>query len=452
MERLAKFIESTDNLELIKKELSSIHEYDIAQLLLLLDSDNQKKVLSIYDSDKIADIISFLDEDVAKELMDEMSLVDKADIINEMEPDDAVDLLKEATEEEQDKILDLVDEDLREDIKELSEYEEYTAGAYMTTRFVSVETKTDVKKAMKDLVTVAPDMESINTIFVLDNEKLIGKVKLKDLIIARSPKLIDDIMYTNFKYVSPETDIEVASKIIRDYDIYDLPVLDNGIMKGIITMDDAIDSVLEEASEDYARLAGLTTDQEEGESIGKTIKKRIPWLAILLVLDLFVPLISSMFNFMFSKEGISIIMIFIPVILGLAGNSATQSLAITIRNIANQSLNTKSVVLKHLLVEFTIGLITGIILGGLGFGLSYLMLYINKFDTLSRFNVALVISIATVISLVLSNLIGAIVPIILYKLKKDPAVASGPFITTLVDISSTVIYFVLALVLLYQVI
>lgn len=451
MDRLAKFIECTSNLELIKKELSSIHEYDIAQLLEILDSENRKKIYEIYDSDKMADIISFLDEDVASELMEEMSIVDKAEIINEMEPDDAVDLLKETTEEEQDKILDLVDEELREDIKNLSEYPEYTAGAYMTTRFVSFEVKTDVKKAMKDLVKIAPDVESINTIFVLDGEKLVGKIKLKDLIIAKMPCLVDDIMYTNFKFVSPDTDIEVASKIIRDYDIYDLPVLDNGIMKGIITMDDAIDSVLEEASEDYARLAGLTTDQEEGESIFKTIKKRIPWLAILLILDLFVPLISSAFNFMFTKEGISIIMIFIPVILGLAGNSATQSLAITIRNIANESINTKKVALKHLLVEVTIGLITGIILGALGFGLSYLMLLINKFDSLSIINVSMVIAIATLISLVLSNLIGAIVPITLYKLKKDPAVASGPFITTLVDISSTVIYFVLALVLLYNV-
>ena len=451
MERLARFIENTDNLQLIKKELSSIHEYDIAQLLLLLDKENRKKVYQVYTSDELADIISFLDEDEAKEIMDEMTIDDKIDIINEMEPDDVVDLLKESPVEEQDKILKLVDEDLREDVKTLSEYPEYTAGAYMTTRFVSVESKSDVKQAMKSLVQIAPDVESINTIFVLDNEKLIGKVKLKDLIIAKSPCLIDNIMYTNFKYVSPETDIEIASKIIRDYDIYDLPVLENGIMKGIITVDDAIDSVLEEASEDYARLAGLTTDQEEGESIGKTIRKRIPWLAILLILDLFVPLISSLFDFMFEKEGISIIMIFIPVILGLSGNSATQSLAITIRNIANQKFNTKKVVLKHLLVEITIGILTGIILGALGFGLTYGMLSINKFDILSKLNVSLVISIATLISLVLSNLIGAIVPITLYKLKKDPAVASGPFITTLVDISSTVIYFVLALILLYQV-
>lgn len=452
MKRLAQYITKTNDLNAVKESLNTIHEYDIAQLLLMLDSSNRKKIYAIYNDEELADIFAYLDEKDASLFLEEVSVAKKAAIINEMEPDDATDLLQESTENEQDQILNLVDEDMREDLMSLREYEEYSAGAEMTTHFISVLSGSDVKVAMKTLVSEAPDVESINTIFVVDDkEMLLGTIGLKELIITKSPCIIDTIMNPNYKFANTNTDIEEVIRLITDYDVYDLPILENGMIKGIITMDDAIDNLVDEASEDYARLAGLTTDQEKGETFTTTIKKRIPWLVVLLILDLFVPLISSLFDFVFTKTGLQIIIIFQPVILGLAGNSATQSLGIAIRSISNKSLDNKNGITKHLTKELSLGVLLGITLGLLSFVLTYAMLQLTKATTLNVFDVALTVGLSTMSALLISNFIGAVIPIIFYRIHIDPAVASGPFITTIIDVISVVLYFAFAIMFLYNI-
>lgn len=451
MKRLAAYIKKTTNIEAIKKSLNTIHDYDIAQLLLLLDSENRKKLYTIYDDEELAQIIAHLEEKDASYLLDEVGLTKKAAIMSEMEPDDALDLLQESSEIEQSKILELLDTDLRLELIELNEHSEYTAGAIMTPHFIKVLSHVDIKIAMKTLVSDAPQVESINTIFVTDEtDKLLGVIPLKKLFIAKTPCDVNDLMNSNFKYVNSDTDIEEVTKLIKDYGIYDLPVLEEGVLKGIITMDDAIDNLLDEASEDYARLAGLTTDQQKDESFMTTIRKRIPWLVALLILDLFTPLIGIGFQFLFEKPGLILIMFFQASILGLAGNSSMQSLAITIRGISNKSLDQKKAVRKHLGKEITLGLLFGVTLGIVSFIASYIMLSLRKEPIeLEIYKVSLTVSIAILIALVVSNLVGSLMPLMFYRFKIDPAVASGPFITTVIDVFSVVLYFVLALILLY---
>jgi magnesium transporter len=257
-------------------------------------------------------------------------------------------------------------------------------------------------------------------------------------------------MNTNFQWANVDQDIEESLKIIKDYDVYELPILENGILKGIITMDDATDALIDVAEEDYAKFAGLTEEEETNESVFKSIKKRLPWLSILLILDIFVTIIISQFEYLFTIDSMTILVIFQPMILGLAGNCGTQSLAVTIRKISNYQLDHKKPILSHIGRELSLGFITGLVLAITSFILTLLVLLLKQNNNQNIFVLATVVSIALFVSIVVANTVGSLIPIILNKCGVDPAVASGPFITTINDISSITIYFTLATLLIYN--
>ena len=302
---------------------------------------------------------------------------------------------------------------------------------------------------MKLIVQMAPEAETINTSFVTDEAgKLLGTVDLKKLIIARAPKTVDEIMKKNFMAVDVNEEIEVVVKKITDYDIYDMPVLENGILKGIITMDDALAAISEESEEDYAKLAGLTETEKIEEDIRQSIRKRLPILALLLVLDIFVAFIASAYDYLFTIPALAVITVFQPIILALAGNTGIQSLGVTIRKITTAELENRSQIWKHLSHELALGILSSIIIGALVFLFTTGYLYLIGESALFL-KIGIVVGLSVILGLVISNLFGTLTPIILDKLNFDPAVISGPFITTVLDIIAVLIYFSLTSAFIY---
>lgn len=443
---LKKLIEQTTDLTELKSILDNYHPYDIAILFADLDDSDQEKIIKCYSDEEFAEILSYVEDEDASDILEDLPEEKAAAIINEMEPDDASDVLDEMEEDVVEKVTALLDEDLQEDIETLSNYEEDTAGAIMNTNFIKVLTGSTVKQAMKIVTAEAPDAETINTIFIVDEQDaLLGVMDLKDLIVARMPKTVNDVMLENFVFADVLDDHDTIVKKVSDYDVKALPVLKDGKILGIITMDDAFDALTEEAEEDYAKLAGLTEDEESKESIFGSIKKRIPWLAVLLVLDIFIAMVISIFD----KEiqGYPILAFFQASVLGLSGNCGTQSLAVAVRRISDGDLDNKHGVRKHILKELLQGLGTGVILAIVSFLMVFVMLTIKKETEVAPYQMGLILGIAVLISVVLANFVGSLLPVIFYKMKIDPAVASGPFITTINDVVSVLTYFGIAMLM-----
>ena len=446
---IINLVEKTEDLRELREALNFYHPLDLAECFTSLNEEDREKLYAVFTNEELANIFSYLDTPNTIEVVEDINVEKLASIISEMEPDDAADLINEFDEEKAESILKFLEDDDRIDIQKLIDYDEDSAGAIMNSNYIEIKSGSDVKDLMKVIVTEAPDAETINTSFIIDNDgKLLGTLDLKKVIVTKSPCLVDSIMNDKFIAVNANEKIEDVIRIIKNYDIYDLPVLDNGILKGIITMDDALEAIVDEADEDYAKLAGLTTSEEHYESTLESVKKRLPWLSLLLILNIFVSIVISSFDYLF--EILTVLVIFQPIILGLAGNCGTQSLAITIRKIAQDELSQKSYVIKHLLKEITLGLGTGIILGILSFLFSSLLLYIRKDFDQNVIQVGFVVGLSIFVSLTMANLFGSLVPILLYKLKIDPAVASGPFITTLNDILAIAVYFSLATFMIFN--
>lgn len=431
------------------KESLKYHPHDIAAALPGLEPEERKKIYSAFSDEELAEIFSYLDEEDAEEILSEADVRKIAAVISEMEPDDAVDLLATLDETQAKNISEHLDEEVRENLAALYRYEEGTAGSIMTTNFISIASGKDIRDLMKLIVQMAPEAETINTSFVTDEAgKLLGTVDLKKLIIARAPKTVDEIMKKNFMAVDVNEEIEVVVKKITDYDIYDMPVLENGILKGIITMDDALAAISEESEEDYAKLAGLTETEKIEEDIRQSIRKRLPILALLLVLDIFVAFIASAYDYLFTIPALAVITVFQPIILALAGNTGIQSLGVTIRKITTAELENRSQIWKHLAHELALGILSSIIIGALVFLFTTGYLYLIGESALFL-KIGTVVGLSVILGLVISNLFGTLTPIILDKLNFDPAVISGPFITTVLDIIAVLIYFSLTSAFIY---
>ncbi len=441
-------LEKTKDLNTLRMNLTKLHPYDIAKVFPLLNEEKRKKLYTIFDDEQLAEIFSYLKD--SSVYFQELNREKIADIIEEMEPDDAADTLGEMSQSTSKAVYELLEKETKEELTTLVKYKEDTAGALMNTHYIFFSSGIDVKAAMKTIIHNAPEVETISTSFVIDDRGyLLGTIDLKKLIVTKSPCNVDTIMNTNFQWANVDQDIEEVVKIIKNYDIFELPVLENGILKGIITMDDATDALIDVAEEDYAKFAGLTEEEEMNESVSKSIKKRLPWLSILLILDIFVTIIISQFEYLFAIDSMTTLVLFQPMILGLAGNCGTQSLAVTIRKISNYQLDNNKPILTHIGRELSLGFITGFVLGLTSFVLTLLILLLKQNSNQNMFLLATIVSISLFISVTIANTVGSLIPVILYKFGIDPAVASGPFITTINDISSITIYFSLATLFVY---
>ena len=444
---LLDLIRSNIDNENLKEQLEEYHESDIADVVPLLSDEEREKLFSILDKQDVSDMFSYL-EDV-EEYIEDMDVEKVADIIELMDADDAVDVLEELDEEDQQEILELLDdEELVKDIELIQGYEDDEIGSKMTTNFIVINQNTLVKDAMKHVINEAPENDNIMTLYVIDKDnKFYGSVELKELIIARKDQPLEDIIHTSYPVIYAKEKISECIGKIKDYALNLIPVLDEeDHLIGVITSDDIVEVVDEEMGEDYARLAGLSSEEDLSEPILTSIKKRFPWLFMLLILGMLISILISGFEEAISS--ITVVVFFQSMILGMAGNCGTQSLAVTIRVLTDEEITNKKL-FKMLFKEFRVGLLNGLILGVISFAtvLGFLCLTHKEIIAGNGFLMSDVLLVSGIISfslfaaMTIASLVGTIMPIIFKKIKIDPAVASGPFITTVNDIVAVVVYY-----------
>ena len=451
MQELLSLIRSKSKPSYIKEELENYHDSDIAEVICYLTEEERKKLYRILGKERVSNVFTYLEnvEDYIAELENETA----ADLIELMDADDALDVLQELEEEDKKQITSLMEKDALEDVRLLASFEDNQIGSKMTTNYIIVKKNDTIKSAMKHLIKYSKENDNIYTLFVKDeNGKFYGSIDLKDLIRAREDDNLEDIIHTQYPYVYSTELIEDCINDLKDASLDLYPVLnEKDELIGVITQDDLVEVVEDELTEDYAKLAGLHEAEEIDEPVFKSVKKRIVWLVCLLILGMFISLVVSQFETVI--DGIPMIVFFQSVILGMSGNAGTQSLAVTIRGLMDEDLSRKKIA-KMVFKEVRVGLTNGLILSIISFGAVSLFLYVRNTPILGetlRINDLLLIagcvSGALIPAFILSSFIGCIVPIIFKKIKIDPAVASGPLITTLNDIVGIVSYYGLAMLL-----
>ena len=451
MQELLSLIRSKSKPSYIKEELENYHDSDIAEVICYLTEEERKKLYRILGKERVSNVFTYLEnvEDYIAELENETA----ADLIELMDADDALDVLQELEEEDKKQITSLMEKDALEDVRLLASFEDDQIGSKMTTNYIIVKKNDTIKSAMKHLIKYSKENDNIYTLFVKDeNGKFYGSIDLKDLIRAREDDNLEDIIHTQYPYVYSTELIEECINDLKDASLDLYPVLnEKDELIGVITQDDLVEVVEDELTEDYAKLAGLNEAEEIDEPVFKSVKKRIVWLVCLLILGMFISLVVSQFETVI--DGIPMIVFFQSVILGMSGNAGTQSLAVTIRGLMDEDLSRKKIA-KMVFKEVRVGLTNGLILSIISFGAVSLFLYVRNTPILGetlRINDLLLIagcvSGALIPAFILSSFIGCIVPIIFKKIKIDPAVASGPLITTLNDIVGIVSYYGLAMLL-----
>ncbi len=424
-----------DHIDQFRAEFLELHPYDQARIFEEMDADVRLQIYTYLSPEEIADVMEHIDYEEIEPFFTEMDPRFAAQVFAEMSTDDAVDILNELDKDKVASFLTIMDDEAADEIKDLLHYEEKTAGSIMTTEFVVVKEAMTIREAMLHLRKEAPDAETIYYTYVIDEDKrLVGVISLRDLIISEEEWLISDVMSERVVSVSVGEDQEEIARMMRDYDFLALPVLDfQHHLLGIITVDDIMDVMEEEASDDYSKLAGISDVESTDENAFQSAKKRLPWLIILLFLGSFTASLIGRFEETLDK--VAILAIFIPLIAGMAGNTGTQALAVAVRGIATGDID-KQGKWKLIMREAATGLITGISCGVLITGV--VALWQNNIY------LGLLVGLSVALTLVVATLAGSLVPLLMHKFNIDPAVASGPFITTINDIISILIYFGMA--------
>lgn len=424
-----------EHIDQFRAEFLEMHPYDQAQIFMEQTKEVRMQIYTYLSPEEIAEVMEHIDLEDTEEYFSEMDPRFAAQILAEISTDDAADILNELDKNQVASYLTIMDDEAASEIKELLYYEEKTAGSIMTTEFVVVHANQTVREAMLHLRKEAPDAETIYYIFVIDIDKhLVGVISLRDLIIAEDDWYISEVMSDRVVSVQVGEDQEEVARIIRDYDFLALPVTDfQNHLLGIITVDDIMDVMEEEASDDYSKLAGVSDMDKPDEHAFGAAKKRLPWLVILLFLGTLTASLIGRFEHTLNE--VAILAVFIPLIAGMAGNTGTQALAVAVRSIATGEQE-KTGIFRIVFREAGTGLITGTTCGFLIMGIVYFWQ--------SDFYLGLLVGISIMATLIVATLAGALVPLIMHKLNVDPAVASGPFITTINDIISILIYFGMA--------
>lgn len=444
--KIKNMIREKDNRTELLDYLSHFHENDIADMLMELGTEERKKVYQLLGTAKTAEVFAYFEE--PERYVEELSMEHAADIISLMDADDAVDVLEKLEPEKKNKIMEKLDHSIAKDVKRLLSYEEDEIGSYMTTNYVCIQEGLSVRQAMSELVRQAGSHDNIMTIYVVDEKnRLVGAIDLKDLITAREKDDLKDIIISSYPSVQEHDRVEDCMERIVDYAEDSIPVLDSRrILLGVITSEDMIEMVDHELGDDYAKLAGLTEEEDLSETIMQSVRKRIPWLLALLILGMLVSSVVGVFEGVVAA--LPIVICFQSLVLDMAGNVGTQSLAVTIRVLMDENVTSRE---KWKLVgkEMRIGLLNGGILGVLSFG--FLGIYIHLYKEyvwMEAMAVSGCVGISLVVAMVVSSLVGTIIPLFFHKIKIDPAVASGPLITTVNDLVAVVTYYGLAYLLL----
>lgn len=427
-----------NNVEQLHLYIKETHGYDLAQDFLTLNEDEQKHLFIYLSHEQLADIVSYLEPDDAADILSIFDLEKQKAVVELLEPDDAVDIIQELDDVDQERLISVLDDD--SDVLSLIDYDEDETGSIMTSQVLMLEQKLDVKLATKKVIKEAPEVETITRLFVVDDhQKFLGIIGLKDLLKAKSPMTVEDL--TKPSPVVYDIDlIESTIQKINQYNIYEMPVCNQeGILLGMVTLDDALDAYEDEAQEDFERLAALP-ETVEGAPL-KIALHRFPWLLMLLFVSIPVSLLTNMFHDIIAA--VAVIVIFQPMISGAAGNAATQTLAVTLKafNSHDKALT------KNAIKEISTGVINGVALALLAFMITFIFSSIQHAITVEPLKMALVVSMALITTVVLAPIIAILIPTVLKIIKIDPAVASGPMITTFLDMTTVFVYYGLATLL-----
>ena len=440
---IVRVLRSSKSDELIRRKLSKYHENDIADAIKLLDKDTRIRLYKILGVDWTAEIFSYLEDtpEYIEEFMTELSVDEAADVLEKMDADDAVDILDNVSEEERQALISHMEKDAKDDVCLIYSYDDDEIGSKMTTNFICINNKLTIKEAMKELVAQAEENDNVNTIYVVDDNNIYyGAIDLKDLIVARDYQKLEDIISTSYPYVYAHEKMSECIEDLKDYSEDSIPVLnkDKEII-GAITSSDIIEAVDEEMSDDYAKLAGLTEENDLTEGLFASMKKRLPWLILLLFLGMGVSSVVGIFENVVSQ--LAIIVCFQSLILDMAGNVGTQSLAVTIRVLMDETLTGRQKA-ELVLKEMRIGLCNGGLLGILSFVLIGLYIFLFKGKTLVfAYAVSGCIGLSLLVAMLVSSAVGTCIPLFFKKVGVDPAVASGPLITTMNDLVAVITYY-----------
>jgi magnesium transporter len=435
----------------IPAETEELHANDLATLAEALPRDMVAPFLSALPVERAADVLEYLDEDLRSEVLETMTARQAAELVTEMTPDDRADTLEGLEEESAEEILSEIPAAERAETEKLLAYEPDTAGGLMTTEFVSVSEDTPVDEALAAVRRIARSehREAMNTIYTTDSAgRLQGVMSLRELLAAPEGGRVSDIAWEEVQMVPVTADREEVARLTREYDLVAVPVVDeNGVIQGVVTVDDVIDALVEEHTEDVQRFGGMEALDEPYTQIGffSMIRKRAPWLAALFLSEMLTT--SAMGHFQDELAKAVVLALFIPLIISSGGNSGSQATSLIIRALALQELRLRDW-WKVMLRELPSGLMLGAILGLMGIGRILLWQHLGIVTYPHPNLLALTIGIALIGVVAFGSLAGAMLPFVLQRLGFDPASASAPFVATLVDVTGLSIYFYVALLIL----
>ena len=435
IQQLEQFIqEKNDNqLELL---LNDLHHADIAEILEELDFDEATYIFKVLDSEKTAEILLELEEDLRENILSRLSPKEIAEELDELETNDAADIIAELSRDRKEEVIsELLDVEHAKDIVELLRYDEDTAGGIMHKELVKVNENWNVLTCVKEMRIQAENISRVHSIYVVDDEdRLKGRLSLKDLLTTSTKTPISQVYISKLNYVKVDTeDVEVA-RIMQKYDLEAIPVVDElGRLVGRITIDDIVDVIKDEADKDYQLAAGISQDVEADDSIIELTKARLPWLVLALLGGFITVKVLGLFEGAMLNHGN--LFFFTPLIAAMAGNVGVQSSAIIVQGLANDTLSGS--IINRLLKEVSLSLFNGVILAAILFVGSHFLLNVEVI-------VGIIVTIALVSVIIIASLIGTFIPLLLDKFGIDPALATGPFITTSNDICGILIYFSIA--------
>ncbi len=416
--------------------LTDLHPADIAELINHLSLRDASYVFKLLDTETAGEVITEIDENLRDKIVADLDTETLSDIVDELETDDATDIVSNLPETLAEEVLEKIDKEDSDDVKELMKYPEDSAGGIMSSDFVYVHSDSTIKDAIKEVRNNADDFDHIYHIYILEHDDtLVGILSLKHLLITPLKAKIADVMKEDLIYVSPYTDQEEVAELMEKYDLVAVPVVnDTKQMVGRITVDDVIDVIHEEASEDLHKTAGLSDDQESSDSVFRISRIRLPWLIVALIMEFgSAKLLSS--NEQFIKQ-YYIATFFLPILMAMGGSSGSQAAIVMVK-----AIGTKSVWLKenfrYLIKEFFVSLLNGVILGSI-LMIGTQVAFPGEEVTL-HFSFLLSISLTFII--LFATMVGATVPLVLKLFGLDPAMATGPFVTTSNDIFGILIYF-----------
>lgn len=419
----------------LQKQLNALHYADIAEILDELNLDQATYIIKLLDSETTSDVLSELEEDVREKVLQNLSVKEIAEEVKELDTDDAVDLISELPPERKQKVIAQIDDkELVADINELLEYDENSAGGLMAKELVKVYETWTVAGCLRKIRTQAENVKRVHSIYVVDKaDKLIGRLSLKDLLIAKNETKISAIYIPKVDAVHVNDDDEDVARLMAKYDLEAVPVVDDEkTLLGRITIDDIVDVIIEEAEKDYQLAAGITQDVDAEDSIFALTRARLPWLFLGLIGGVGAAIIMGTFDTII--EDFPLILLFTPLIAAMAGNVGVQSSAIIVQGLANDDI--KGSMNSRLIKEMLLATLNGIILAVFLFG--FMWFWQQDFQT------ALAVSVSLVAVIIVAGIVGTFIPLFLHKRGIDPAIATGPFITTSNDIFGILIYFIIA--------